>query len=282
MPDGQFKAIEYIESCANKADSEIDAGMLALAMVYDDHSGLSLASLERYIHHFKSIAGNVQKSYRRFIGAGSADDVGVRLAALKSVIADEHGYVSGNPHYEILESADMIRVIDLGKGCPEALGLLYIDAARKCGWQIEGLDVASHFLCRLEISGERQIFNPSQGCKIMRAHDLRALVKNRLGEDAELLSKYLEGMDIGQCIIHLCNRLKLRRIEMGEYTKALEMVERMRVLMPEEYRLLLDAGVLYARTSLKDKARACLGDYIEKAPNSYDRFEAKAFLDELD
>jgi len=282
MLEDQFKAIDYIKASAQKADSEIDAGMLALAMVYDDHPGLIALSLDRYIHHYKIITDKVLQHYRILIDAGSADDVGVRLAALKSMIVDEFGYMVDDPQHEILESADMIRVIDRGKGCSEALGLLYMDGARKCGWQIEGLDVASHFLCRMEHEGERQIFDPADGCRVMHAHDLRALVKGRLGETAELSSKYLEGMSVRQSIIHLCNRLKLRRIEMGEYEQALALTKRMRALAPDEYRLLLDAGVLYARTGQTDKARGCLEKYIEKAPGLYDRHEAKALLDDLD
>ena len=282
MTENQFKAIDFIEDCAGKAESEIDVGRLALAMVYDDHPGLMAASLDRYFNHFRSVVERVQARYSTLINAGSADDVGVRIAALKGVIADEYGYAPDDPLYEILESADMLRVIDRGKASPEALGILYMDVARKCGWQIEGLDVVSHFLCRLEHKGERQIFDPSQGCKIMQAHDLRGMVKDRLGEGAELSSKYLEGMTVRQSIIYLCNSLKLRRIEMGEYEKALEMIERMRCVMPEEYRLLFDAGVLCARTVQTDKARAYLEEYIEKTPDPYDRFEAKALLDDLD
>ncbi len=281
MLNDQFKAIDYIKASAEKADGDIDAGKLALAMVYDDHFGLTLPSLERYFHHFKIIAENVMRHYCALIDAGSADDVGVRMAALKNVIVGELGYEGDDPWHEILESADMIRVIDRGSGCCAALGLLYMDAARKCGWQVEGLDVASHFLCRIEHEGERQIFDPANGCRVMRAHDLRALVKDRLGEEAELSSKYMEGLDVRGSLIHLCNSLKLRRIEMGEYEPALEMIERMRLLEPKEYRLLLDAGVLYARTGQIEKARVCLEDYIENAPSPYDRHEAKVLLDEL-
>ena len=279
--NSDFKAIEYIEASAQKADSEIDAGQLALALVYDDHAGLKLPSLERYINHFSIIADNVMRHYHALINAGSDDDLGAVMAALKAVIVHELGYEGDDPGYEALESADMIRVIDRGSGSGAALGLLYIDAARKCGWKIEGLDVASHFLCRIEYEGEREIFDPANGCKIMRAHDLRALVKDKLGEAAELSSDFLEGMNIRGCLIYLCNALKSRRIEMGEYEQALAMIERMRLMEPMEYRLLLDAGVLYARLRHSEKARVCLEDYIENAPSPYDRYEARVLLNEL-
>jgi len=44
------------------------------------------------------------------------------------------------------------------------------------------------------------------------------------------------------------NNAKLRQIEGEDYLGALKTVEVMRLLDPNEYRLLFDAGVLYART----------------------------------
>ncbi len=282
MPEDQFSAANYIKAAAEQTDSEIDAGKLALAMVYDDHSGLNFPSLQKYIHHLKIIKEQVMQHYHMLLDAGSDDDVGVRMAALKSVIVEEFGYEADDPQYEILESADIIRVIDRGRGCAASLGILYLDAARKCGWQIAGVEIASQFLCRIEHGGKRQIFDPALGCRPMHAHDLRALVKGRLGKEAELSFEYIDGMDVRSSLVHLCNLLKTRRIEMGEYEKALDIIERMRVLKPSEYRLLFDAGVLYARTGQIDKAKACLGAYIEKTPNPYDRYEAKALLGDLE
>ena len=274
----EFDAQDYISSCALKPEDEVKIGKLALGMVYADHEGISV---DRYINHLKKMSGEAERRYKALRGAGSDDDVRTRLAALKHVIADIHDYQQDSKNHEILEGADIIRVIDRGRGCSTALCVLYMDVARSQGWQIDGLNLPSQFLCRLEYNGERLIFDPSSGCKIMEAHNLRALVKQTLGDEAELSTEYLEGLDARQTVIHLCNHIKHRRIEMGEYDQALSMVKRMRLLMPEEYRLLLDAGVLFARTNNIEQAKVCLNDYIERAPNDYDRRDALLLLSEL-
>ncbi|MFP4097626.1 MAG: tetratricopeptide repeat protein [Alphaproteobacteria bacterium] len=279
---GIDRSMDFIRSCAYREDEEIDAGALALAFVWDDHQTLKPAVLERYVRHFSSIAEQVRMRYRALLDAGSADDASVRLAALKYAIYEDQGYRHDEQGYEMIESADMIRVINRGAGCRAALALLYMDAARRCGWEIEGMNVASFFLCRLSHGTERLIFDPGRGCAVLQAHDLRMLVKSRLGENAELCSEYLSGLDAKQSIIYLCNYLKHRRIEMGEYGQALLMIQRMQALVPDEYRLLLDAGVLYARVGDSDNARESLQSYIEKAPNAYDRYEAQLLLDEID
>lgn len=279
MINDEFRALDYIESCASKADDDIDAGILSMAMVYDDHKGLSI---NRHINHLKKIAEQVKGRYQELISEGACDDAGVRLAALKYVLCDSHGYRVDDKTHEILESADFIRVIDRGRGCANALCLLYIDLARKAGWQIEGLNFPSGYLCRMEYAGQRIVFDPTQGCQVMQAHDLRQALKQSLGETAELSTEYLSGKDVHKVVVHLCNHIKLRRIEMGEYERALEIIARMRLLVPDEYRLLLDSGVLFARTGKSQEARDCLNEYIDKAQNFYDKHEAKMLLQELD
>ena len=273
-----FDAQDYISSCALKPEDEVKIVKLSLAMVYADHEGISI---DRYINHMKKMSGEVGRRFKALRDAGGDDDVRTRLAALKHVINDIHDYQQDSKNHEILEGADIIRVIDRGRGCSTALCVLYMDVARSYGWQIDGLNLPSQFLCRMEHNGERLIFDPSAGCKIMEAHNLRALVKQTLGDEAELSTEYLDGLDARQSVIHLCNHIKHRRIEMGEYEQALSMVKRMRLLMPEEYRLLLDAGVLFARTNNVTQARTCLNDYIEKAPNDHDKQDAKLLLSEL-
>lgn len=279
MINSDFRALEYIESCTSKANEDIDVGLLAMAMVYDDHEGLLI---DRYKNHVNKVADQVNSYYQGLIGEGAEDDVGVRLAALKHVIYDSHHYQADTKDHEILESADFIRVIDRGKGCATALCLLYMDSACKAGWQIEGLNVPSGYLCRLEYDGQRIVFDPAQGCRVMQAHDLRHALKQSLGEAAELSTEYLKGKNVRQVVVHLCNHIKLRRIEMGEYEKALQIITRMRLLVPDEYRLLLDSGVLFARTGNNQEAIYCLNAYIGKAQNFYDKHEAKMLLQELD
>lgn len=279
MLRNDFDAHDYINVCALKSDQEIDVGRLALAMSYDDHTEISI---DRYVNHLNKLSDEVGRRFVALLEAGSDDDASTRLAALKDVICDQHAYQLDSEYHEILEGADLIRVIDRGKGCSAALCVLYIHAARKQGWDVVGLDFPARFLCRLEYAGERMIFDPSSSCTVMKAHNLRAMVKHVLGDSAELSNAYLNGLDVRQTIVHLFNHLKHRRIEMGEYQQALLMVNRMRILVPNEYRLLLDSGVLCARIGFTERAIKDLRQYVDKAPSYYDREDAMMLLADLE
>ena len=101
------------------------------------------------------------------------------------------------------------------------------------------------------------------------------------GPNAELSATYYEPANNRTILVRLQNNIKLRRIEAEDYEGALRIVQAMRAIDPAEYRLLLDAGVLYARTNRLQNAIETLEDYIAKAPGDRDRHEAALLLQNL-
>ena len=52
--------------------------------------------------------------------------------------------------YDSPENTDVIAVAERRKGLPVALGVFYLDAARRCGLDVQGVDFPGHFLLRIE------------------------------------------------------------------------------------------------------------------------------------
>jgi regulator of sirC expression with transglutaminase-like and TPR domain len=173
------------------------------------------------------------------------------------------------------------RVIERRRGLPVALSLLYICAAEANGWSVHGLNMPGHFILRINDSGVQTLFDPFQECKILNAHDLRELLKSALGPSAELSAEYYNAVTKRDVLIRLLNNIKLRMIQHEGYKDALKIVELMRIIDPDEYRLLLDAGVLYAKVGMAMAALPLLDHYIEKAPDSRDRQEAALLLSQI-
>ena len=164
---------------------------------------------------------------------------------------------------------------------PITLSILYIHAGRLNGWVVDGVNFPGHFLCRIEYGGERVIFDPFAQCAIMEAPDLRRLIKKIHGERAELSAGYYAPCSNRDTLIRLQNNVKLRLIEAEEYEEALSCVEQMRLVDPREYRLLFDAGILYAKTGRGGQAVEVLEEYIRRAPDARDRRDAEAVLRQL-
>lgn len=273
-----FDPLGYLKIISTLPDAEIDVGPAALAVAAAEQP---VVSLDRYFNHLKKLCEEVAARHGELLAAGAADDIQTQLAALKHIISDKHGYAGDDDTYDDLQNASLIRVIDRGKGLPITLSVLYIHAARAQGWDIAGLNVPGHFVCRLQQGGARVIFDPFHGCRVLEAADLRMLVKRAMGEHAELSSGYFQDAANREILIRIQNNIKFRQIELEEYGAALKTVEIMRLVAPAEYRLLLDAGVLYARTDQPQAAIDVLEDYIKQAPYDRDRHDAMLLVRQL-
>lgn len=260
-----YDAQEIIDTLGSLEDADIDLGLAAIALAALDQRGISV---ERYVHHLKVLADDVQAKYHDLIKDGGVEDAEVRLSALKDVISEQHDYIGDNQDYDNLENSSLIRVIERSKGIPITLAILYICAGRAQGWDVCGLNVPGHFVCRLEYEGQRIIFDPFHDCKVLEAPDLRLLVKTALGERVELSAQYFEPAGNRETLMRLQNNIKHRQIEAEDYEAALVTVQRMLKIDPDEYRLLLDAGVLYAKAEQNGAAIEALEDYILKVPKA--------------
>ena len=65
------------------------------------------------------------------------------------ILAERHRLLGDDQTYDDLENANLISVIDRRRGLPVALSILYIHAARRQGWPVEGSNFPGHFLIRL-------------------------------------------------------------------------------------------------------------------------------------
>lgn len=249
----------------------------ALALAAIDRPGVSIG---RYIHECEKMAARVAAVYAARPDPSDGGPLPM-LDALRAVIAGELGYDGDSESYDRLDNANIMHVIDSRKGLPITLSILYIYAGRAQGWDVKGINFPGHFFARIDAAGQRVLFDPFAGGRVLEAHDLRAILKRTSGPAAELSATFLEPASTRDILIRLQNNLKFRLIAAEDYEAALRVVEVMRLIDPQEPRLLLDAGVLYARLEQTKAAITALEAYIEKAPRALDRHDAFLLLEEL-
>ncbi len=269
---------EILTESGKKEDGELSLFNVAMAFAAPAHEGINT---DRYYNHISKAAQDVGQRYIELLNAGAKDDAGTRLAALKHILSDREGYEGDEDTYNDLQNVDMIRVIDRRKGMPIALSILYIHVGRLNGWAVDGLNFPGHFLCRIEHGGERLIFDPFAHCEVLEAPQLRQLIKKVRGTNAELSADYYKPCTNRETLIRLQNNVKLRLIEAEDYDGALHSVEMMRLIDPGEYRLLFDAGILYAKTGQRITAIDLLEEYVTLTPDARDRRDAEAILRQI-
>ena len=273
--DNVNDVMDQLHKIGSIDDAHIDLAGTALLLAALDQPGITL---DQYENHLRRLTDDVRTRYAALVDAGADDNEEKKIAAIKHIVCDQYGYDGDRDHYDDLQNASLIRTIDRRRGMPITLAILCIEIGRRVGWVVRGLNMPGHFVCRMDDGAARVIFDPFNGCQLLSAPDLRQLIKKTLGPDAELSAEYYNPADNRTILVRLQNNIKLRRIEAEDYKGALDAVEAMRAFDPDEVRLLLDAGVLYARTGRLNDAVSVLESYIPRAPNPTDRHDAEMLL----
>lgn len=271
--------IEILRRHGATADKELPVADIVLAFAALDRPQVNAA---RYHSFVRALTKDISARHQDLIAAGADEDAGTQLAALRDVILHDRDFVTADMHEtDPVDQINLFAAIDTRAAHPALLAGIFIMAAQTCGWQAELLSVPDHFIVRLTAGGTSLIFDPGQDCRLLQAHDVRALVKESRGQQAELSASYFNPLPQRDMILNIQNVSKLHRITIEDYDAALGTVQAMQALAPDEYRLLLDAGVLYARTRQTQAAIFALDHYIAKAPDARSRAEAQLLLDDL-
>jgi regulator of sirC expression with transglutaminase-like and TPR domain len=198
--------------------------------------------------------------------------------ALAAALAGNHRYRGDDETYDDLVNADLASVIDRRKGLPVALAILWIHAARRQGWSCVGLNFPSHFLIRLKAPGETMILDPFGAGRAIDAATLHELVRRQLGDDAELVVQQLAPVDDRAVLMRLQNNIRVRLMSAGEHRRALDVVERMLVIAPQDVEIWRQAGLLHGILENLGTAMSCLRQALALAGDETTRQRVAADL----
>jgi regulator of sirC expression with transglutaminase-like and TPR domain len=207
----------------------------------------------------------------------------VPAAALAEVIARSYAYRGDGDSYDDLQNADLVRVIERRKGLPVALSILYLHVARAQGWEAEGLAFPGHFLIRVGVDGARHVVDPFHDGVVRDAADLRGLLRQVAGPEAELQSQHLDPVSDRDVLLRLENNVRLRLAKREDWLAA-QSLERMLAIAPDRPELLFEAGQLHARLDKRRAAIAAFQRFLDLEGGSGDpalRQHASALLQEL-
>jgi len=203
---------------------------------------------------------------------------------LAEIIAQSYGYRGDTESYDDLQNADLVRVIERRKGLPVALSILYLHVARAQGWQAEGLAFPAHFLIRVGFDGARHVVDPFHDGAVREAADLRVLVRQILGADAELSPQYFDPVPDRDVLLRLENNVRLRLAKREDWLGAVQSLERMLAIAPDRPELLFEAGQLNARLDKRRAAISAFERFLDIEGDTGDpglRRRAAALLQEL-
>ncbi len=258
-------------------DNEIGLTETALVLAGAERPGIDFTAYER---HLEKLTDDVAA-----YAGKEADDVqgglDMRIEALQQVIAKRFGYAGSDDAYEDFECANLMRVIDRRDGLPTLLGILYLHVARALGWTIDGLDFPPRFVIRLDFAGQRRILDPFDGGRVLQTPDLRDLYKAVSGPHVEISPDHTRAMSNRAIILRSRRNAKVLYLRSENLEEALDVVETLLLLSPNEAALWRESGILNARLDRVNEAVSALEIYLANADADDARYRTSILLQEL-
>lgn len=264
-----------LRDAGRQADEDIDIGAAALALASLRRPATPLAPYQRHLDKLtEDVAAYVA-------GTKDAPSLALRHEALVQVIHRRHGYGGTEESFDDVEAANLMRVIDRRAGLPVALGILYLHVAAKLGWPASGIDFPGRFVLRLETGEGRIIFDAFEGGREVSAPELRHLLKQMVGPDAELAPAHYREAGPRAVLLRLQNNIKARHLDANQIGKAIKILETMVLFAPDNASCWRERGVLLARQGDIAEAVVCLEECLRLGGSEQDRYATSALLQEL-
>ena len=141
-------------------------------------------------------------------------------------------------------NADLIAACDRRRGLSIALGLIYLEAGRRAGLTVAGVDFPGHFLLRVETDEGPVALDPFSGGGVVMPSELtrRALSAGLMPGVADRLDALMTPAADRQIVLRLQSLIFARAVRAGDYERAERAALRRALLDPRDHRPWLDVA----------------------------------------
>ncbi len=260
--------LERLMHIMEAPDRELDLAEAALLVAQAEYPGLDVTT---YLGHITRLAANVCRRLPKEPGIGDT------VFAMNAYLFDEEGY-SGNagdphdPHNVLLN-----QVLDLRRGGPIALTILYVTVGRCLGLPLQAVALPNHFLVKLAMEEGGIILDPYAGGVVLDDLALRALLSRVYGEDVppDLVPLLTSPAAKREVVTRMLRELKQDFIRQQRYDKALCISDLLLRIAPEMADEVRERAYLY---ECLQHTRGALDDYthyLELMPHARDAADVR-------
>jgi regulator of sirC expression with transglutaminase-like and TPR domain len=212
--DDQFPLFEAAVACALHEDPSRDADAV------------------------RTLADQICERLKRRLESESSEE------AIAETLAGDFSFSGDLLTYDNPDNADLISVAERRKGMPVALGIFYLDAARRCGLAVEGVDFPGHFLLRIESQEGPLALDPfSEGRVVLPSELVRRALRAGLTPDvAERLDLLMAPVKDRAVLIRLQNNIFARAQYARDFARAERAALRRALLDPADHRPWIDVA----------------------------------------
>jgi len=209
-----------------------------------------------------------------------------RLRYLNRYFFQELGFAGNVNDYYDPGNSYLHRVLATRRGIPITLALIYIEIAQQIGLEARGVSFPGHFLIKLKMPQGEVVIDPFNGRSLSRDDlDERIAPYRRrhglLGEAELPLGLFLQTATSRAVLARLLRNLKEIHRGAEDWSHLLAVMQRLVVLLPEDWEERRDRGLVRAELGDADGALQDLRAYLTHQPGADDARAIEARVDEL-
>ncbi|MGB5082696.1 MAG: tetratricopeptide repeat protein [Burkholderiales bacterium] len=254
---------------------QFDLAEASLMLAQDIYPDLEIPG---YLDRLDGIAAAIR---RRIAGDAFAEQ---KVRALNYYLFNEMRFSGNVEDYYDPRNSYLNEVLERRTGIPITLSILYLEVGKRLGLNLKGVSFPGHFLVKLSVKRGQLVLDPFIGGEAQSESDLRERLAQVLpsgkAKQAQL-DPYLEPATPRQIIARLLRNLKNIYVQTGKLERALAVMHRMLLVLPESAEELRDRGFVYQQLECFRPALSDLQNYLRRRPEAPDAAEIHGKIVEL-
>ncbi|MAI79630.1 MAG: hypothetical protein CL917_11865 [Deltaproteobacteria bacterium] len=203
-----------------------------------------------------------------------------RLHLLNEGLFIREGFVGNSEDYSNPENSFLDSVLESRKGIPITLSIIYMEVARRLGFNSFGIGFPGHFLVGVKLEQKTVVIDPFSQ-RILEQSDCEKLLFKMAGQKVPFNPLMLSSTPTKEILQRVLRNLKMIYVAKKEYESALSCSDRILLLADEDLSELRDRGLLYRELECAGPALKDLEQYISLSPPDPNIDALKKIVQEL-
>jgi regulator of sirC expression with transglutaminase-like and TPR domain len=203
------------------------------------------------------------------------------IQTINQYLFEELEFQGNTKDYYDRRNSFINETIDRRQGIPITLSVIYLEVAKRINFPMVGIGMPGHFLIRPDFEGVGIYVDPFNRGEILFEEDCQARLREVYQQPLNLESRHLEPVTNKQILARMLTNLKFIYIQSQHFNKALEIIEGILMLFPENPKEMRDSGLLYYQIGNISKAYRNLEFYLDTCPNAEDAYIIRQLLEKM-
>jgi regulator of sirC expression with transglutaminase-like and TPR domain len=205
------------------------------------------------------------------------------IAHLHHYLFEELGLAGNVDDYYNPANSYLPAVLQMKKGLPITLSLVYKLVAERLGLRSWGVGLPGHFVVGVEVEAcsPAMLVDPFNGGRVLTQEEAHARLKQTFGPEVEWSEELLRPASNRHWLTRMLQNLLNVFGSRGHYADVAAVLEMEMLLWPEQNHLQRDLGLVLARCGLSKPATVWLDRYLQSNPDDPQKSQLKELLQVL-